>query len=340
VRVAIVGEKGFDTLENNLQEAFEYLGHEAYVFNTDENMPIIFSRSRFIVYKLLHASYSFCRWVWKRLAREVLKYSPDLVIVTYRHAIPEFVELLKSSGNFPVVHLNPDHIGTLGRQYIFMSPYDAYFSKEPFLVETMLKQMGLNAFYLPECFNPRVHRKPEISKEECEKETDVDIVVIANLWPYRVRFLERVLDFLDNKVSIVIYGNPNQIPWEKTRLWKFHGGRYLVGEEKVKAFYGARIALNNLHPDEFIGVNCRFFEAIGSGGFLITEDRPVISELAVPDREVVTYKTAEEAAEKIRYYLNHNEERLAIAEAGYQRAIKDHTYEKRIETILETLNLT
>ena len=52
------------------------------------------------------------------------------------------------------------------------------------------------------------------------------------------------------------------------------------------------------------------------------------------DKEVVTYETAEEMIEKINYYLNHDEERQAIAEAGKNRAWKDHDYKKRLTRLI------
>jgi len=42
---------------------------------------------------------------------------------------------------------------------------------------------------------------------------------------------------------------------------------------------------------------------------------------------------------KIRYYLEHDEEREKIAMAGYQRTLGEHTYEKRFEQIFKTIGL-
>jgi spore maturation protein CgeB len=92
-----------------------------------------------------------------------------------------------------------------------------------------------------------------------------------------------------------------------------------------------------MHYTEFEGVNCRFFEVLGCSGFQICDDKATLPELAEPDKEVVTFRTLQEAAEKIRYYLSRPEKRWAIAEAGYKRAIREHTYEKRIETILSVI---
>jgi len=59
----------------------------------------------------------------------------------------------------------------------------------------------------------------------------------------------------------------------------------------------------------------------------------------VPDREVVTYGTTREMIEKIRFYLAHEDERRNIAEAGYARVLRDHTYERRLRDLFQKMGL-
>lgn len=337
MRVAIIGASNFDTIEYNFWEAFTHLGHTAKIFDDKEIISVCGSKSRAIVHLLSNSSYSFAKWAYNKLAHKVLNYKPDLVVVTYRHIIPEFVKKIKkNSKNVPVIHINPDAISRLQRGYLFATPYDAYFTKEPVLVDLMKNNLNLNAFYLPESFNPRVHLKPDKSKKECEDQMNIDIGIAASLYPYRIRFLESLLDILPKNLNISIYGT--KVPWLPTRLWEYHTGKGVYGLDKAHVFFAARIVLNNMHYTEYKGVNCRFFEVLGSGGFQLCDDKPALSDLAEPGKEVVTFRNLQEAAEKIRYYLDHPKERLAIAEAGYQRAISEHTYEKRIETILSIIN--
>jgi spore maturation protein CgeB len=52
---------------------------------------------------------------------------------------------------------------------------------------------------------------------------------------------------------------------------------------------------------------------------------------------MVFYRGAEELIQKVRYYLGHDDERRRIAKAGYERTIKDHTYEKRFREIFSII---
>ena len=69
------------------------------------------------------------------------------------------------------------------------------------------------------------------------------------------------------------------------------------------------------------------------GACLITDWKINLPEMFEPDAEIVAYRTPEECAEKVRYLLDHESERQAIAAAGQRRTLQDHTYEKRSEQL-------
>jgi spore maturation protein CgeB len=88
----------------------------------------------------------------------------------------------------------------------------------------------------------------------------------------------------------------------------------------------------NCHIDcsENYAGNMRLFEATGMGAGLITDWKENISDFFKPDAEIITYRNAKECIDKITYYLKNDDEREAIAKAGQNRTLNEHTYEKRI----------
>ncbi len=88
--------------------------------------------------------------------------------------------------------------------------------------------------------------------------------------------------------------------------------------------------------NQFKGRNC---EVPGCGSFLLTQDADGLRECYSDGKEVVIFKNTKDLIAKIRYYLEHHQEREAIAMAGYKRTMQDHTYEKRFNEIFEKLNL-
>lgn len=79
--------------------------------------------------------------------------------------------------------------------------------------------------------------------------------------------------------------------------------------------------------------NMRMFEATGVGTCLVTDWKENISTLFEPDREIVTYKSAEECIEKVKWLLDHPAQRLVIAQAGQSRTLKFHTFKQRAEQL-------
>lgn len=84
----------------------------------------------------------------------------------------------------------------------------------------------------------------------------------------------------------------------------------------------------------------RNFEVPGCGGFLMTGDADNLSDYYSDGKQVVVFDNDVDLIEKIRYYLSHEEERAAIAQAGHQRTLQEHTYARRFNDIFETIGLS
>ena len=113
-------------------------------------------------------------------------------------------------------------------------------------------------------------------------------------------------------------------------------------EEMIEIFQRTRINLNltassqDNHRNQIKG---RTFEIPGSGGFQLSEYADRIEDYFHVDKEIVCFKSFDEMKAKIKYYLDHEEERASIAEAGYRRAIGEHTYEKRFNVLFRQMGL-
>ncbi len=81
----------------------------------------------------------------------------------------------------------------------------------------------------------------------------------------------------------------------------------------------------------------RLFEATGVGTCLLTSFRPNLPNLFEIDREIVTYSSPDECAEKARWLLENPEDRERIARAGQQRTLRDYTFEKRADLMDELI---
>lgn len=83
----------------------------------------------------------------------------------------------------------------------------------------------------------------------------------------------------------------------------------------------------------------RNFEVPGCGAFLLTEYVDHLEDYYEIGKEVECFRSLKELVEKIDYYLKHEEERERIAKAGYERTMREHTWEKRFNDIFKTMGL-
>ncbi len=108
--------------------------------------------------------------------------------------------------------------------------------------------------------------------------------------------------------------------------WEEMGGKYVSFEEQIDIFKSSKINLNfSRTKHNKLQWKGRIFQVIHAGGFLLTEYVPGIENYFDIDKEIVCFHNADEMMDKITYYLNHEKERRAIAQAGWERANREYT---------------
>jgi spore maturation protein CgeB len=132
----------------------------------------------------------------------------------------------------------------------------------------------------------------------------------------------------------------------------------LVHDEMVRVFSSSRINLNpsnsspppntlrnqigrllrrRVEPPRAPQIKGRNFEVPGCGGFLLTENVPYLDRYFEPGKEVAVYDGPDDLVEQVGYWLEHDDERAAVADAGYRRVLAEHTYDHRFEEIFRAL---
>ncbi|QBK04421.1 glycosyltransferase family 1 protein [Hylemonella gracilis] len=146
-----------------------------------------------------------------------------------------------------------------------------------------------------------------------------------------------LLEYLATNTPIEFFGYGAKTLPRSSAIRKRHHGE-VWGLDMYRALARSRIALNR-HIDvaENNANNMRLYEATGVGSLLITDRKDNLGEIFEVGKEVVAYSSQEEAAELIRYYLDHPEEAAAIARAGQARTLREHTYRHRMEELVPVL---
>lgn len=123
-----------------------------------------------------------------------------------------------------------------------------------------------------------------------------------------------------------------------SRVYRSYGGEFVYHETFSKVARACKIFLSlDSYPDVRLSMSVRIYTAVGCGAFYLCRRVEGIEEVLVPGKEIEVFDDYDEMADKILYYLEHEEDRKRIARAGRQRVLAEYTYEHRFASMFKTL---
>lgn len=323
---------GGDSMEAHVTAALRDCGAEVAYY------PFLARPLGYRLNRLLDIAMTDLRWIRSTPAeRGMLRlldgYEPDLVLVLLgNYTSPATIRKVRAITRAPIACWCQDHMGSMGRQYIIGARFDYVFAKDQVMVDRLSRFTGMKeVHYLPEACNPEVHRSVSPTEEELRR-FGCDVTTAATLYYYRSEILESLTGF-----DLRIWGTLPR--YYDGPLRGIATGQHVFGRSKAACFNSARIVVNSLYPLEFGGLNARAFEVAGCGGFQLITQSDAVARHFEPGREIETFDSLGELHEKIRYYLDHDDERRRIAEAGRKRAHAEHTYRHRLQQMLNIMKL-
>jgi spore maturation protein CgeB len=325
MRIGVIGSLWPDAFSTHIVEALSGMGHEAVALGSSlaSGNPYVMR----VTAPLLRAVPALDQRQQRRLVRSARDRQCEIVISVEATLMPETVAGLRRDGARVALWF-PDPLIGMDRQLMLLAPYDALFVKDPYLVERLRSLLDLPVTYLPEACNPRVHRPLATPG------TDPYLVLAGNMYPSRMRLLERLHAA---GVPLRLYG-PGFPRWAgDTPLRGVHAGRLIFNEEKARIFGSATAVVNTLQLSEIRSVNARLFEAAGSGAAILTEFRPALAELFEPGHEVLAFRDFDELVALANRLLGEAGLSEKLGDAARRRAHQDHTYEQRLDAMLQRL---
>ncbi|MEW6327177.1 MAG: glycosyltransferase [Thermodesulfobacteriota bacterium] len=135
--------------------------------------------------------------------------------------------------------------------------------------------------------------------------------------------------------DVAVYGEDD---WREALDFIHLRGVVPYGPELAKIYNASAINLNISRIQLKSSVNQRVFDVPVCQAFLITDYREELGDYFEIGKEVICYRQPDELSGLIQYYLDHSEERERIAQAGYERVIREHTYIHRMGRVIEIFN--
>jgi len=221
MKILILGVNRFDSLEWNLKETFKKLSISCEIIDPFLFLPF---KYRFIIQRNLRNFTKIEKYYWHKILNRLKDIKADIIISTVQDIPPEIVKEIKNITHLPVINWNPDSFNALiwNRERIITGDYDLWIYEDKYF-ERIFNLFSLPSLYIPEGFNPSIHKPLDIEKKEAER-NGADIMIAGVLYPFRAKILENLTGY-----NLEIYG---PLPfWLKSPVLKYHKGKYITGEE-------------------------------------------------------------------------------------------------------------
>lgn len=108
--------------------------------------------------------------------------------------------------------------------------------------------------------------------------------------------------------------------------------------EMPYVFHDSKINLNISLRSIKSGIPLRCMDIMGCGGFLLTNYQSDFLRHFVPNEDYVYFENEKDLLCKIDYFLTHDEKRIAIAQSGHDKVLKNHNFDIIFDQILDIVS--
>jgi len=262
-------------------------------------------------------------WVYEILAAQIEQARPDVLL---NHGLRELDEIFLQRVRPFVKLIVGQHASPLPPNVPYGS-YDLMLSSLPNLVDHFRRQ-GVKSEYF------RLGFEPSVLDRLGQIQSLYSVSFVGGYSPDHRRGYE-LFEQVANEVPVDFWGyGADILSQDSPILRRYHGEAW--GMDMYRVLAQSRVALNrHIAIAESYANNMRLYEATGVGTLLITDMKDNLNDLFEVGKEVVAYHDAQECVELVKYYLEHENERSAIAKAGQQRTLREHTYYHRMQELVE-----
>lgn len=184
-----------------------------------------------------------------------------------------------------------------------------------------LQQQGIKADYCPVGYGGDYQRLEGLSQ-------DWDVVFVGSPSGERLVYLEKAAEagaqrgwkmlFVGPFFEERYFWKPLSFKAKRPALFQYIKNANLPPAQVADLYRRSKICLN-IQGNDGENLNPRTFEILATGGFELISHHKDYYGLLEPGRDLAEFGSPEEMVEKVAYYLEHEQERLAMAESGYRQ---------------------
>ena len=331
-KILIVSHEGNGFVEP-CRKALRRLGYELDYFDYRTGLYFTSKLARKLYRTIPGAKRFFKIQNSAKFLKKVKASRPDYIFSLKAETIlPETIEKVRKMG-IKTMNWYSDYIWQWDANVTLAPAYDFFFSQDPYILRLLKKEGMNNCYYLPSAADlPEDNPDPFLNRVN-----KYDIAMIATYsqkwYAERAKYAEAVKD-----LGLNIWGPSG---WAESPLKNCYRGT--MTSDKVFDIYKQSRVVPNVHynKEPADGVSLRPFEAAGSGAMLICDDgRKDIFNIFKDGEEFVSFHDgdARDFRNKVKYYLEHEDERIRIAKNGYAKVMTAHTYNVRMKQMMNIVD--
>ena len=165
--------------------------------------------------------------------------------------------------------------------------------------------------------------------------SDLDMVFSSTVLGFKIAQMERksMLAELSKQNIIALYTDDDNISMPGVR----NCGTADYWNVTPKIFNRSKINLNLTLRNIRTGIPLRIWDILAAGGFCITNYQPELEMYFENGKDLVYFESRKDLADKVKYYLEHEDERRTIALNGYNKVKQQHTYQHRFDEMQQII---
>jgi spore maturation protein CgeB len=320
------------------------LGHEAYdLFANNEILQRTWAKEisagprwRFSFGLRQHVVPWFRRerdqgWMYRILGEQIKHYKPDVVLALGMTFLePAFLQDMKEHVRLMIGWGSPPVLARKRSPEVYRRTYDLVVAPAEGMVD-YFNGCGIKAELLRHAFEPRVLSQIDV---EAQQTFPVSFAgLLRGGYSKRRELLEALCAQMGEQV-FVWASSCDDLPPDSPIRKRFQGAAW--GQDYYRILALSKIAWNcHLEIAGQFADNLRLFEATGTATLLVTDWKENLHKIFNVGEEIVAYRTIDECVELIKHYLNHDDQRNAVRQAGQRRTLREHTYQHRAQELVD-----
>ena len=332
MRVLIVGNRGGTNIGGCFERAAQELGLQTHILETRlaTDAPAWLRRFN---WWFRGKRPTWLHWFSHEVLKTCREWHPDQLVATGIAPITgRALRDIAALGIRTVNYLTDDPWNPAHTALWFLESlpsYDRIFSLRRSNMEELSRLGCRRVSYLPFAYAPELHYPESCGSEQERKRFSSDVAFVGSGDPDRVPY---VAALIGARFNVGLYGS----------FWEHYPETrgYSRGQVDVRtlrlALGETKVALCLVRRANRDGNSMRTFEAPAIGACMLTEDTAEHREIFGEEGKAVVYfRTIPEMVEKLRWLLDHEDERRKLAEAAHTLIVNGgNTYKDRLVMML------